>query len=215
MYNLFIDKIEDLGITDGVRFWRVRCNVCSKAYKARASNVKFRKRSVCVSCNPIVRHGSKHKSREHPLYPTWSLMIRRVDNTPNKKFGNDHHYDGITVCEEWKEFLNFKEWSLSNGYSLGLTIDRKDNDKGYTPSNCRWVDNSTQAANKKVKSNNTTGYSGVCLSGRSKMPYLARLNWQNAVVFQERFKTLKGAVEARNNEIILKDLPHPIQHYKE
>ena len=53
------------------------------------------------------------------------------------------HYEnyggrGITVCDEWKEdFMAFYEWSMQNGYADNLTLDIKDNDKGYSPDNCR------------------------------------------------------------------------------
>ena len=53
------------------------------------------------------------------------------------------------MCDEWKNsFETFAEWANSNGYSDELTIDRIDNDLGYTPDNCRWVDYKTQENNR-------------------------------------------------------------------
>ena len=46
---------------------------------------------------------------------------------------------GITVCDEWLVFENFRDWALSHGYKEGLQIDRVNNDAGYCPENCRWV----------------------------------------------------------------------------
>ena len=72
---------------------------------------------------------------------------------------------GITVCDEWQGtdgFKNFYKWSMENGYSDNLTIDRIDNDGNYEPSNCRWVDRKTQARNMRT-TKFITLYSGSSL----------------------------------------------------
>ena len=57
---------------------------------------------------------------------------------------------GITVCDEWnKNFQSFYSWAMENGYSDGLTIDRKDVAGGYCPDNCRFVTMKEQQSNKR------------------------------------------------------------------
>lgn len=90
-------------------------------------------------------------------------MKKRCYNDNSKDFEN-YGKRGITVCKEWlntervniggnrflsKGFICFVTWSISNGYENNLTLDRIDNNKGYSPDNCRWVDWKAQSRNKR------------------------------------------------------------------
>lgn len=91
----------------------------------------------------FLEHGMSHTR----LHDIWTHMIQRCGNQNNAAY-KDYGGRGICVCEEWLEFVAFAKWATTNGYSEELTIDRIDNDKGYSPDNCRWT---TQL----VQSNNT------------------------------------------------------------
>ena len=66
---------------------------------------------------------------------------------------------GITICDNWKEsFEDFYVWAMDNGYDDNLTIDRKDNNAGYFPDNCRWATNKEQSRNRR--SNIVVSYKG-------------------------------------------------------
>lgn len=76
-------------------------------------------------------------------------MIKRCYDQ-NHKYYKDYGGRGITICDEWlNDKKSFFKWAMNNGYQDDLTIDRIDNDKGYSPDNCRWVDQSTQNENTR------------------------------------------------------------------
>jgi len=95
-------------------------------------------------------------------------------NTKKDKAYNDYGGRGIGVCKEWeKSFLAFYDWATHNGWRKGLFIDRIDNDGGYAPGNCRFVDVWENSHNcRLLRKNNTSGYRGVCWD-KSKNKWLA------------------------------------------
>lgn len=93
--------------------------------------------------------GCKHGKRKTRLYRIWLGMKNRCNNPKTSRYP-DYGSRGITVCDEWKDdFQAFYDWSISNGYEDHLTIDRIDNDKGYSPDNCRWVSYLVQGNNSR------------------------------------------------------------------
>lgn len=74
-------------------------------------------------------------------------MIDRCNN-PQNKFYHRYGGRGITVCKEWHDYVEFAAWSLSNGFDVGLSIDRINNNGNYEPCNCRWVSMKNQQNNR-------------------------------------------------------------------
>jgi hypothetical protein len=84
------------------------------------------------------------------LYSVYYSILDRCNN-PNNKAYNHYGARGIKTCCEWENsFENFYTWSLSNGYQDGLTLERIDNNKGYSPSNCKWISQTEQLLNRRT-----------------------------------------------------------------
>ena len=93
---------------------------------------------------PAKRHGLC----THPLNTMWCGIKERClnQNADNFKWYGGR---GITICDEWKEFLPFYEWAINNGWQPGLTIDRIDVNKSYEPDNCRFIPMKKQFRNRR------------------------------------------------------------------
>lgn len=92
---------------------------------------------------------STSKTRLYQIFQGMKDRCYNVNSSHYKTYGAR----GITVCDEWLEnggVQNFISWSLDNGYDDKLTLDRIDNDKGYSPDNCQWVTRSFNSSKGSI-----------------------------------------------------------------
>lgn len=110
----------------------------------------------CKSCGcgeyeNRVKNVTSHRLSHTRLYRIWKGIKQRCYYTKHK----DYHYyggRGIIVCEEWlNNFESFYKWAITHGYKNNLTIDRKDVNGNYEPSNCRWATYSEQRLNQRPR----------------------------------------------------------------
>lgn len=132
--------------------WRCLCD-CGNEVVVSGSNLR---KGSTKSCGCLRRENTTtHGMSNGLLYNVWRDMKNRCNN-PNLPEYDRYGGRGIFVCDEWAhDFKSFYDWSLNNGYDEGLSIDRIDNDDGYYPENCRWVDRIAQGNNKRNNRNVT------------------------------------------------------------
>lgn len=137
----------------------------------------------------IYRHG-KSDTR---LYYTWKAMKKRCLNKSDPNFKN-YGGRGICLALEWMKFVPFYNWAIVSGYSPNLSIDRIDNNKGYSPDNCRWASKREQSINKRT----TTSHHNIEKRGGS---YRVRFEIDGNVIFLGSFNNLKSAIYVRDSYI--------------
>lgn len=129
-------------IGDGKWLCRCECGGFSRP------SISALRKGNSTTCGCGVRAATfKHGMSKTAIHQAWRVMRDRCNN-PNSKSYHNYGGRGIKVCERWESFSNFL--SDMGVRPEGCDIDRIDNDKGYSPENCRWVTRSQNLRNTRI-----------------------------------------------------------------
>jgi hypothetical protein len=158
-------RVEDYIAPNGKHHvrWKCKCD-CGNEIDVDVCNLVrgYTKSCGCYKTEMLSKIHTKHSGRYDRLYKVYANMKNRCLN----KNASDYIYyggRGIAICDEWlNDYLSFKTWAYHNGYDENAdfgkcTIDRIDVNGNYEPNNCRWVDMSTQNANRRNVINKHNG----------------------------------------------------------
>ena len=178
--------LQEVTINKKYRRFLCQCD-CGRQSTVQIGSLLRGLSTQCTSCRSK-QANLKHGFTKTRLYKIWSHIQQRCGKTDLYKF--------ITICDEWKKFIPFKDWALTNGYTDNLSIDRIDGTKGYYPENCRWVTTQVQSENTKLLwKTNKSGYRGVCWNKQSKK-WQAYISIQNKSIKLGMFLDKKDAAVA-------------------
>jgi len=129
--------------------WKCLCD-CGKILDIIGASLKNGNTKSCGCLNDENRliNNLKHGKSKTKMYKSWSDMKSRCLNKNNKNYSR-YGGRGISVCNEWLKFEPFMKWAIANNYDESLEIERRNNNKNYEPSNCKW-------ATRKEQNNNTS-----------------------------------------------------------
>ena len=127
------------------RYGHFRCE-CGCEKDVSVFSVVSGKSKSCGNCN-----ANKLGITQKQYTKISSALRRAITRCYNPNYVEYSRYGGrgISVCNEWlNSTFAFVSWSLQNGWKDGLSLDRVDNDEGYSPNNCRWATAKQQASNR-------------------------------------------------------------------
>jgi hypothetical protein len=180
----------------GQAMWLCKCD-CGNTKRIAGYHLKagHTRSCGCLWQETIISKITIHNMHKTSTYNTWKALRQRCYNKKNPSF-RLYGGRGITICKRWEKFENF--YADMGEKPKGMTLDRRNNSKGYSKSNCWWATYRTQANNKRCN---------CILTFRGRAQTIAEWGYEMGINYNtlwNRLNTFKWSVERALTEPVNK-----------
>lgn len=189
-----------------------RRNLCKNCVSKRTKKNPYYKEYRKKNADKKRRYIQEYRNRPH-IRPTYLLSLRwcNIKNRCTNPNDRDYHYyggRGITMCPQWLNSKNtFIQWALTHGFKEELQIDRIDNDKGYSPENCRFATRTQQMRNTRFNTTDFKNKTRICRICKTMKPLTEYYKEKNNPL--ERAYLCKPCENKRNTQRRRSKPDHP------
>lgn len=142
-------RLTVLSFSDNAK-WLCKCECGNTCFTTRGKLIRGHTKSCgCIRREELSKRKKTHGKTKTKIYRLWTSMIQRCTNKNNVAY-KDYGGRGIFVCDRWSGVDGFIHFFEDMGLpEAGLSLDRIDNDKGYSKENCKWSTKREQRLNSR------------------------------------------------------------------
>lgn len=170
---------------DKYRYFLYECKCDCGNYRILNRSILLNRKNLSCGCKRKKRTAAPDAIPKYMIH-AWIKMKKRCYTTEGKYIYPSYLKKGITVCDEWLNSLRVFYEDMGERPSKSHSIDRIDNNKGYSKENCRWATFKEQANN--TSTNVRFNYQGKMLSALE----IVELCNNKYTEYQVRYRLKKG-----------------------